>query len=94
MIGDRTVLESDLPQLHYMKVVIKEIFRLHPPAPVLLPRESMKDVNIDGYDIPAKTRFFVNAWAVGRDLECWENPDIFEPERFMDSPIDFKGQHF
>ena len=54
----------------------------------------MKDVNIDGYDIPAKTRFFVNAWAVGRDLECWENPDIFEPERFMDSPIDFKGQHF
>ncbi|KAH7528332.1 hypothetical protein FEM48_Zijuj05G0061500 [Ziziphus jujuba var. spinosa] len=34
--------KSDLPQMHYMKAVIKEIFRLHPPAPVLLPRESME----------------------------------------------------
>ena len=60
IIGDRkVVLESDLPQMHYMKAVIKELYRLHPPAPVLLPRESMKDVNIDGYDIPAKTRFLL-----------------------------------
>ena len=63
IVGDRrVVLESDLPQLHYMKAVIKEIYRLHPPAPVLLPRESTEKVNIDGYNIPAKTRFFVNAW--------------------------------
>lgn len=94
-VGDRrVVLESDLPQLHYMKAVIKEIFRLHPPAPVLVPRESMEDVAIDGYDIPAKTRFFVNAWAIGRDSETWQNPESFEPERFMGSTIDFKGRDF
>ncbi|XP_030937818.1 cytochrome P450 71A1-like [Quercus lobata] len=97
IVGDgRVVLEGDLPQLHYMKAVIKEIYRLHPPAPVLLPRESMEEVNINGYNIPAKTRFFVNAWAIGRDPESWENPDVFEPERFMGSrsTVDFKGQHF
>ncbi|KAF5476681.1 hypothetical protein F2P56_003396 [Juglans regia] len=95
VVGDRrVVLESDLAQLQYLKAVIKEIFRLHPPNPLLLPRESMEDVSIDGYDIPAKTRFFVNAWAIGRDPESWENPDLFEPERFMGSTIDFKGQHF
>ncbi|KAM4107459.1 hypothetical protein ACB094_04G146700 [Castanea mollissima] len=96
-VGDRrVVLESDLPQPHYMKAVIKEIYRLHPPAPVLLPRESTEEVNIDGYNIPAKARFFVNAWAIGRDPEYWENPDVFEPERFMGSrsTVDFKGQHF
>ncbi|KAI7979954.1 Cytochrome P450 71A1 [Camellia lanceoleosa] len=95
VVGEKKfVLESDLPQLPYTKAVVKEIFRLHPPAPVLVPRESMEDVTIDGYNIPAKTRFFVNAWAIGRDTECWENPEMFEPERFMGSTIDFKGQDF
>lgn len=90
----RIVLESDLPQLHYMTATIKEIFRLHPPAPVLVPRESMEDITIDGYDIPVKTRIFVNAWAIGRNSESWENPEKFEPERFMGSTIDFKGTDF
>lgn len=95
VVGERSVvLESDLHQLDYLKAVIKEILRLHPPAPVLVPRESMEDVTIDGYDILAKTRIFVNAWAIGRDPESWENPEKFEPERFIGSTIDFKGQDF
>ncbi|KAM0979431.1 hypothetical protein ACFX13_015569 [Malus domestica] len=95
VVGERrVVLESDLSQLDYLKDVIKEIFRLHPPAPVLVPRESMEDVSIDGYNIPAKTRIFVNAWAIGRDPESWENPETFEPERFIGSTIDFKGQDY
>ena len=95
VVGERRfVLESDLHQLDYMRAVIKEIYRLHPPAPVLLPRESMEDVTIDEYNIPAKTRIFVNAWAIGRDPESWGNPDKFEPERFIGSTIDFRGQDF
>nr|XP_048329053.1 cytochrome P450 71AP13-like [Ziziphus jujuba var. spinosa] len=95
VVGERrVVIESDLSQLHYMKAVIKEILRLHPPAPLLLPRESMEHVTIDGYNIPAKTRIFVNVWAIGRDQESWEDPEIFEPERFMGSTIDFKGLDF
>lgn len=95
IVGDReTVSESDLPHMHYLKAVIKETFRLHPPAPVLVPRESMNSVTIDGYDIPARTRIFVNAWAIGRDPESWRNPNAFMPERFLNSSIDFKGQDF
>ena len=43
-----------------------------------------------------KLVFFFNAWAIGRDPESWENPDVFEPKRFMGSRsiVDFKGQHF
>ncbi|KAF2282870.1 hypothetical protein GH714_043354 [Hevea brasiliensis] len=95
IVGERKVVqESDLPQFHYMKAVMKENFRLHPPVPVLVPRESLEDVMIDGYNIPAKTRIYVNAWAMGRDPEQWENPEIFQPERFMGSSVDFKGQDF
>lgn len=90
----KRVSETDLPHLHYMKAVIKEIYRLHPPAPVLLPRESMEEITIGGYTIPEKTRVFINAWAVGRDPESWNNPKIFEPERFLNCDIDFKGQDF
>ncbi|KAL2515447.1 Cytochrome [Forsythia ovata] len=95
IVGEqRFVTESDLPQLHYMKAVVKEIFRLHPPAPVLVPRESIEEITLGGYNIPEKTRIFINAWAIGRDQESWQNPDLFEPERFMGSNIDFKGQDF
>ncbi|KAL2492407.1 Cytochrome [Abeliophyllum distichum] len=95
IVGERRfVSESDLPQLHYMKAVVKEIFRLHPPAPVLVPRESTEEITLGGYTIPEKTRIFINAWAIGRDQESWQNSDLFEPERFMGSNIDFKGQDF
>ena len=77
-----------------MKAIIKEIFWLHSTTPILVPRESMEDVDIDGYKILAKTCFSVNAWAIGGESESWENPDRFELERFMGSSIDFKGQHF
>ncbi|KAK9155932.1 hypothetical protein Sjap_003412 [Stephania japonica] len=31
---------------------------------------------------------------IGRSPESWDNPDEFRPERFEDSEINFKGQHF
>ncbi|KAI6682789.1 hypothetical protein NL676_028702 [Syzygium grande] len=95
VVGERRyVRETDLPQFPYLKAIIKEVFRLHPPAPVLVPRESMEEITIDGYCIPVKTRFFINAWSIGRDPQSWVDAEAFLPERFLDSTIDFKGQDF
>ncbi|XP_078438343.1 cytochrome P450 71A1-like [Wolffia australiana] len=88
------VEESDLPRLNYLKCVIKETLRLHPPAPLLVPRETMGKISINGCDILPKTRIMVNAWAIGRDPTAWERPDEFIPERFVDGRDDFKGQDF
>ncbi|OAY50619.1 cytochrome P450 83B1 [Manihot esculenta] len=88
------VEEADCQQLPYLKAVIKETMRLQPTAPLLVPRESTEDCVLDGYDIAAKTVVYVNAWAIGRDPEIWENPEEFNPERFINSTIDLKGQDF
>lgn len=90
----RVIAESDLAQMEYMRAIIKETFRLHPAVPVLVPRESMEDVVIEGYKIAAQTRFFVNVWAIGRDPESWEDPNAFKPERFLGSDVDYKGKDF
>ncbi|KAJ0983463.1 hypothetical protein J5N97_011718 [Dioscorea zingiberensis] len=88
------VEESDLQQFQYLKWVVKETMRLHPPAPLLVDRETMQHFKINGYDIPPKTRVIINAWGIGREDSSWENPQEFNPERFMDSSIDMKGHDF
>ncbi|KAF2324663.1 hypothetical protein GH714_016065 [Hevea brasiliensis] len=84
------VEEEDTEQLPYLKAVIKETMR----APLLIPRESCENCILGGYDIPAKTVVYVNTWAIGRDPDIWENPEEFDPERFINSSIDLKGQDF
>jgi cytochrome P450 len=91
---DRRVEESDLPRLDYLKAVVKETLRLHPPGPLLIPHESFHDCTVGGYFIPGKSRLLVNVWALARDPNSWEYADVFKPERFIGSPIDIKGQHF
>ncbi|KAK8527656.1 hypothetical protein V6N12_054861 [Hibiscus sabdariffa] len=86
--------EEDIQNLTYLKAVIKQTFRLQPTSSLLVPRESLRKCNVRGYEIPAKCLVFVNAWAIGRDPEVWENPQEFCPERFIGSSIDYKGQHF
>ncbi|XP_010528082.1 PREDICTED: cytochrome P450 71B20-like [Tarenaya hassleriana] len=89
-----TIDEGDLDKVPCLKLVIKETLRLHPAAPLLVPREAMDHFKIQGYDIPPGTWLQINAWAIGRDPRHWESPDKFIPERFIDNPVDYKGQHF
>nr|QWK52395.1 cytochrome P450 71B28-2 [Isatis tinctoria] len=88
------ITEQDLTNLNYFKLMVKETLRLHPPAPLLLPRETLTHIKIQGYDIPAKTKILINAYAIARDPELWKNPDEFNPDRFLDSSIDYKGLNF
>ena len=86
--------EDDVNQMNYLKCVVKEILRLHPPGPLLAPHATTCCVNLRGYTIPPKTATFINAWAIQRDPKYWDNPEEFIPERFESSQDDLKAQNF
>ena len=86
--------ESDISRLPYLQAIVKETFRLHPAAPLLVPRKAEADVEINNYIIPKGAQVLVNVWAIGRDPSLWENANSFMPERFLESEIDVKGRNF
>ncbi|KAL7598225.1 cytochrome P450 Tp4149 [Lactuca sativa] len=92
--GRSMITEDNLDNMPYLKAVLKETLRLHTPIPLLVPHESTQDVKLLGYDITAGTQVIINAWAIAMDGSVWEEPDKFRPERFLDTPIDYKGFHF
>lgn len=92
--GRVVITNADLGKLHYLHMIIKEVLRLHPPAPLLVPREARDDCEIMGYDIPKGTKIHINAFAISRDPRYWENPETFKPERFSNNTRDYKGTNF
>ncbi|CAL0308412.1 unnamed protein product [Lupinus luteus] len=95
IIGKENLIEeSDIAKLPYLHAIIKETFRLHPAAPLLLPRIAEVDVEMNNYIVPKGAQIFVNVWAMGRDPNLWDNPNLFSPERFLGSEIDVKGTNF
>ncbi|EOA14698.1 hypothetical protein CARUB_v10027973mg [Capsella rubella] len=88
------VSEEEVEKMSYLKAVIKEVLRLHPPVPIIL-RGLCEDVNLKGYDIAAGTQVIISAWAIQRDTATWGlDAEEFRPERHLDSPVEFEGQDF
>ncbi|XP_019195214.1 PREDICTED: geraniol 8-hydroxylase-like [Ipomoea nil] len=90
----KPIHEADVNRLPYLQCILKETFRMHPPVPFLIPRKVEQDVNLGGHTISKDSQILVNVWAVGHDSSIWENPLIFNPERFWNLKIDVRGQDF
>ncbi|TVU46281.1 hypothetical protein EJB05_05807, partial [Eragrostis curvula] len=93
-MGKDKLDEEDITKLSYLPLVIKEALRLHAPVALLIPRECRETCQVLGYDIPKGCRVLVNVWAIGRDNAYWDDPNVFNPERFEDCNVDFKGTNF
>jgi len=66
----------------YVRQVLNETLRLHPPAPGFF-RRARTDTVLDGYEIPSGRIVFVLSLAAQRDKDAWgEDAAVFRPERF------------
>ncbi|KAF7811079.1 cytochrome P450 89A2-like [Senna tora] len=77
------VKEEDLNKLPYLKAVILEGLRRHPPAHFLLPHAVSEDAVLNGYLVPKNGSINFMVAEMGWDPKVWENPMEFKPERFL-----------
>jgi cytochrome P450 len=81
VLGGRTPTVDDLPNLPYLRQVVDESLRLHPPI-WAYPRDAVADDVIGGYHIPAGSSILVSPFATQHNSELWETPEAYDPERF------------
>lgn len=91
---DKVIISrSDLAELPYLRMLIKEVLRLHPPTP-LLPRKTREDCKIMVFDILKETNIYINIFAISRDPQYWDNPTNFNLEIFENKNVDYNGSCF
>ncbi|XXG43469.1 hypothetical protein AAC387_Pa01g3501 [Persea americana] len=78
------VREEDLNGMLYLKAVIMEGLRRHPPGHFVLPHAVSEEVNLEGYVIPKGAVINFTVAEMGWDEKVWEEPMAFRPERFFD----------
>ncbi|CAL9008699.1 unnamed protein product [Prunus brigantina] len=80
---EEEVKEEVLHKLPYLKAVILEGLRRHPPAHFVLPHAVTQDVVLDGHVVPKNGSVNFMVAEMGLDPEVWEDPMAFKPERFL-----------
>ncbi|KAI0011137.1 cytochrome P450 [Xylariaceae sp. FL0662B] len=77
---------ADDQKCAYVLGLAKEALRYFSVVPLALPRESIRDMEYDGVLIPAGSTVYMNAWACNYDPELWSEPELFDPERWLEKP--------
>uniref|UniRef100_A0A8C5XDU1 Steroid 17-alpha-hydroxylase/17,20 lyase n=1 Tax=Microcebus murinus TaxID=30608 RepID=A0A8C5XDU1_MICMU len=81
----RTPTISDRSNLIMLEATIREVLRIRPVAPLLIPHKANIDSSIGEFAIDKGTEIVINLWALHHNEKEWHQPDQFLPERFLDS---------
>lgn len=74
---------EDIEQLPYVRATIQEVTRFRPVAPIGIPHLATADEIVNGYFIPKGSTIIANFWGIYHDETIFEDPDVFNPDRFM-----------
>lgn len=81
VLGQKKPTAADFPNLPYILKVFKETLRVYPPVPIL-PRGIEEDSTLGNYEIKKGGEVFFSAYLLHRHPDFWENPEVFDPNRF------------
>jgi cytochrome P450 len=73
---------EQLEQLHYTRAVLFETMRIRPPVGIMI-RKIERDTRLKGYELKADGIAMINIYNIHHHPGLWENPEIFDPERFI-----------
>ncbi|CEL52702.1 O-methylsterigmatocystin oxidoreductase OS=Aspergillus parasiticus GN=ordA PE=3 SV=1 [Rhizoctonia solani AG-1 IB] len=86
---ERLPTMADRDSMPYIRCIVQEVLRWQPPLPLGVPRATSEDDKYRGYHIPkgsvVKVDRITNAWAMTRDESVYPSPEVFDPERFLNT---------
>lgn len=87
----RKVSMDDYPKMHLMRAAISEAQRIRTVVPVGIPHGAAKDTEIQGFKVAKGTMILPLLWAVHMDEKAWEDPETFNPYRFLDNEGNYQN---
>jgi len=92
-LGLAEVTFRDIDRLDRIEMAFSESLRLYPPVAIIM-RRSIRDCEIGGHRIPARTMLFVVPGFSHRMPEYWSTPEVFDPARFGEDRQEQRGHKF
>lgn len=89
IVENRLPSLSDFENLPFFQATIAETQRIRPVVPVGIPHGSVEPTILNGFDIPKGAMIVPLQWAVHTDPDKWDEPEVFNPDRFLDENGDF-----
>ncbi|XP_066383723.1 cytochrome P450 89A2-like [Miscanthus floridulus] len=87
--GSAGVQEQDLPRIPYLRAVVLEGLRRHPPGHFAIPHAATGidddggGLSLEGFHVPRRASLNFPLVALGLDEAVWPDPLQFRPERFL-----------
>lgn len=80
--GAAAITGEHIERLILTQAVIKEAMRLYPPVPIVS-RIAAEPVELGGVALKDGTSVVIPIFAIHRHRRLWEDPDRFDPDRFL-----------
>ena len=79
--GGAPLEPEQVATLTYTRQVIQESMRVYPPVAMVV-RGALEDFKLGGEQVRSGDNVFVPIYAIHHHKALWEDPEIFDPERF------------